>query len=80
MRPVARMSIGSHSYRMIKSREERYLTEIERLVPDSVEAMVVRTQNRFAFSEGRGHTNKDVFYAVTKDDVDRMAEIIGKNQ
>lgn len=77
-KPIARMSIGTHSYRMIKSREERYLLEIERLVPDSIEAILVRTQNRFTFTEGRNYTNKDVFYAITKDDVDRMAEIIGE--
>lgn len=73
----AKMSIGPHSYRAIKSREELHLLEIEHLIPESVLALLTRAQNRFPFTrQGSAHSNKDVFTAVTKDDVDRMAEII----
>lgn len=73
----AKMSIGPHSYRAIKSREELHLLEIEHLIPESVLALLTRAQNRFPFTrQGSPHSNKDVFTAVTKDDVDRMAEIV----
>lgn len=72
----AKMSIGPHSYRTIKSREELNLLEIERLIPESVANLLARAQNRFPFTRGNLHSNKDVFNAVTKDDIDRMAEII----
>lgn len=75
---AAKMSIGEHSYRTIKSREESCLLEIEKLVPESVTSILIRAQNRIPFTDGRSFTNKDVFYAITKDDIDRMAEIIGK--
>lgn len=73
----ARMTIGAHSYQSIKTRNESYLLDIEKLVPDTVEAILVRAQNHISFTENRTFTSKDVFYAVTKDDIDRMAEIIG---
>lgn len=72
----AKMSIGPHSYRTIKSREELSILEIERLIPESVVNLLSRAQNRFPFTRGSPHSNKDVFTAVTKDDIDRMAEII----
>lgn len=74
----ARMSIGTHSHRTIKTRDESYLMDIERLVPDTIEAILVRAQNGFPFSEDRTFSSKDVFYAVTKNDIERMAEIIGE--
>lgn len=76
----ARMSIGAHTYQAIKSREESCLLDIEKLVPETVEAILVRAQNHFPFAENRVFTSKDVFYAVTKDDIDRMAEIIGESR
>lgn len=72
----AKMTIGPHSYRTIKSREELSLLEIERLIPESVVNLLARAQNRFPFTRGTIHSTKDVFNAVTKDDIDRMAEII----
>lgn len=72
----AKMSIGPHSYRTIKSREEISLHEIESLIPESVVNLLARAQNRFPFTRGNSHSNKDVFNTITKDDVDRMAEII----
>lgn len=72
----AKMSIGPHSYRTIKSREELSLLEIERLIPESVVSLLARAQNRFPFTRGITHSTKDVFNAITKDDIDRMAEII----
>lgn len=72
----AKMSIGPHSYRTIKSREDLNILEIERLIPENVVNLLTRAQNRFPFTRGSLHSNKDVFTAVTKDDIDRMAEII----
>lgn len=72
----AKMSIGPHSYRTIKTREEINLHEIERLIPESVVNLLTRAQNRFPFTGGNLHSSKDVFNAITKDDIDRMAEII----
>lgn len=72
----AKMGIGSHSYRTLKPREETHLSEIERLVPESIINTLARAQNRFPFSRGNQFTNKDVFHAITKDDTERLAEII----
>lgn len=72
----AKMSIGPHSYRTIRSREDVSLLEIERLMPEAVVSLLARAQNRFPFTRGNSHSNKDVFNAITKDDIDRMAEII----
>lgn len=72
----AKMSIGTHSYRTLKSREEASLLEIERLVPESIINTLARAQNRFPFSRGNQFTNKDVFHAITRDDTERLAEII----
>lgn len=72
----AKMSAGAHSYRALKSREEWGLTEIERLMPDSVVQLLGRTQNRFPFSRGAAYSSADVVSAITNDDLDRMAEII----
>lgn len=72
----AKITIGPHSYRAIQSREELCLLEIERLIPESVVNILARAQNRFPFTRGIQHSNKDVFNAITKDDIDRMAEII----
>lgn len=72
----AKMSIGTHNYRTLRSREETNLMEIERLLPESVMNILIRAQNRFPFSRGNLYTNEDVFKAITKDDIDRMAEII----
>lgn len=52
------------------------MSEIERLVPESVLNIVALAQNRFPFSRENLYSNKDVFHAITKDDIDRMAEII----
>lgn len=72
----AKMSAGAHSYRLLKPREEWALTEIERLMPDSVINLLGRTQNRFPFSRGNAYSSADVVSAITNDDLDRMAEII----
>lgn len=72
----AKMTIGPHSYRTIKSREELNVLEIERLMPESVVNLLARAQNRFPFTRGVHHSTKDICNAITKDDMDRMAEII----
>lgn len=72
----AKMSIGAHSYRTLKTREESSIMEIEQMVPESVLNILARAQNRFPFSRENLYSNKDVFHAITKDDIDRMAEII----
>lgn len=72
----AKMGAGAHSYRSLKSREEWGLTEIERLMPESVVNFLVRAQNRFPFTRGVVYTNADVVSAISNDDLDRMAEII----
>lgn len=72
----AKMSIGPHSYRTIKSREDTSLHGIESLIPESVVNLLARAQNRFPFTRGNLNANKDVFNTITKDDIDRMAEII----
>lgn len=72
----AKMSIGPHSYRAIKSREELNLLEIENSIPESVVNLLIRARHRFPFTRGNPFTTKDVCNAITKDDIDRMAEII----
>lgn len=72
----AKMAAGAHSYRSLKTREEWGLVEIQRLLPESINNLMARTQNRFPFSRGIVYTNADVVSAITSDDMDRMAEII----
>lgn len=74
----AKMSIGSHSYRSLRTREESFLVDIEKLIPEQVTAVLMEARNRFPFTQGPNFTNKDVFLAIRQNDIDRMAEIIGE--
>lgn len=54
--------------------------DIERSVSEHVLPVLARGQHRVSFTEGYKFTNNDVFYAVKKDDIKRMTEIIGNIQ
>lgn len=75
---TAKISIGQHSHRSGLTKSKTFLLELEKIIPQSVVDVVVAAQNNFPFSRTTSYTNKDVFYAINKNDVERVAEIIGK--
>lgn len=77
---LAKMSITSSSnkYEHHNSRDRQLIVNIEKIVPNHVIAILERAQNEASLAQGHTFTTKDVFYAVNNDDIERMAEIIGK--
>lgn len=77
---LAKMSIAVASNNLDHhiSRDKQLIFNIEKIVRDHVLSILERAQNSASFAQGHTFTTKDVFYAVNNNDIERMAEIIGK--
>lgn len=63
---------------LLPQRDRVFLLELEKLIPESVIDLIVRARENFPYTDAIGYTTKDLFYAIHKNDVNRVAEIIGK--
>lgn len=80
---VHRQSVAAAASAAIDSpslphRDRVFLLELEKLIPDSVIDLIVRARENFSYTDSVSCTTKDLFYAIHKNDVNRVAEIIGK--
>lgn len=72
------ISIGNSNFDHSKNRDHAIMLNVEKIMPDYVVAILVRAQNNASFAQAHKFTTKDVFYAVNHNDIERMAEIIGR--
>lgn len=92
MQKMSRMSIGHHTHAsgaMVQLKcggaigQKQFLCELEKLIPAGVMDVLLRAKRvvdgcRPGGSLADKYTTKDVFEAISNDNVNRMAEIIGK--
>lgn len=71
-RQVAKMSIGQHRS------GSAFPLDMEKLMPAPVADVLVRAQRTFPFSVPAKFLYRDLLCAITKNDIERFAEIIGE--